>query len=274
MTLPRSVLRYKEAFLKAGIVDDLQMRSAVARLEQWGGRLAHILVEMSFAKQDDVMRVVSEVTRMPITHIGNTPRDAAALSKLEASDCDDHGIFPVSLRNKVLQLAVADPSDVSIVDDLQRKTGARVQLVLAPEAEIRAAVNRHYRGIVEHPKEPQGPSEIPEPTPSTPDIRAGFIPTSQRNEAEFDLDTSAPPAPVKARPAPPPAAPPPGFMSRPPSANTMLDEMFDEDEAPPPGFSPEDLQRLEAARVNQEKTTTIVRVLKQLLAEKGYSVGG
>jgi hypothetical protein len=51
----------------------------------------------------------------------------------------------------------------------------------------------------------------------------------------------------------------------------MLDEFLDEDEAPrTDGFTPEELKRIEAAVVNQKKTTAILVALRTLLTEKGY----
>jgi hypothetical protein len=61
-------------------------------------------------------------------------------------------------------------------------------------------------------------------------------------------------------------------MNRPPSANTMLDEFLDEgDGTPKPdGFTPEELKRIEAARLNQGKAGAILKALQALLTEKGY----
>ncbi len=269
MALPRNILKYRDAFLKAGIVDDLQMRSASARLEQWGGRLAHVLVEMGFAKQDVVMKAVSDLFHMPVNHIEHVPKDALALAKIDVGTCEEKGVFPLSLKSRVLTLAVADPTEIVFIDELQQK-GVRVQTVLVSEAEIRQAINRHYRGIVEHKPVDDG-VDLSEPAPAAPDMSAGFIPVSQRNETEFDLEGGGsflPPKAVKHAP-PQPVAPPPDAFRKSPSANTLLDEMFEE-QARPQGFTAEELQRLEAARVNQEKTSTILRALTELLREKGY----
>ena len=80
----------------------------------------------------------------------------------------------------------------------------------------------------------------------------------------FELDTSAPPKPGEEAPASR------AWMNKAPSANTLLDEFFEE--APKSdGFSAEELKRVEAALENQKKTTAILTALQSLLAEKGYT---
>jgi hypothetical protein len=236
---------------KAGLVDELQLRSALGRLEQWGGRLTSVLCDMGMVDGEEVAQTLSKALRLPIVHLGMVPKDGAALARLDATYCTEHGIFPVSLRDRVLTLAMADPTEIDVVDYVAAKVGARVQVVVASEAEISAAIARHYLG-----QAPRKGDNL---------ARRAFtseVPTM----GGLELDTTEPPPPTQ---EPPRGAPAP---KRAPSANTMLDEMFDEagDKAGASGFTEAEHARLEAARVNQEKTSAILRALEALLAEKGY----
>ncbi len=272
MALPRSVLRYKDLFLKAGLVDELQMRSALAHLEQWGGRLPQILVQRGFAEEATVMQLVAEQVRMPISHLGQVAKEPSFHGGFDPQDCEDKGFFPISLKNRILQVAMADPSDLGLVDMLQSRFNARVQHVLVAESEIKVAIDRILRGHTGHDHVPGSASGI------------GASSAAQRTEAVFEIDHSEPPAtdgggygsgaPMKnARAAPAAPEAPAGlsdFMKRPPSANTMLDEMFEESGAVEGGFTQADLLKLEELRANQAKTSTILRALQVILTEKGY----
>lgn len=272
MDLPRNVQRFRDLFLKAGVVDELQMRSALAKREKWGGRLAHIIVQLNFADEETVMKVVSAGLHMPVTHLGKVHRDPSVSHLFDPHECEQSGIFPISLRNQVLQVAMADPTDIRLIEELRTTHGARVQHVLASEGEILAAINRVFRGGSAHRGTVPGGSTA----------GVGASSHAQRNEPVFELDhTDATPpgsepaelegygshAPMRA------VTSPSGVMARPPSAGTLLDELLDGGDAPAPvvgHFTAEDLQRLATARINQEKTGTILRVLQELLAAKGY----
>jgi hypothetical protein len=268
MALRPNVARLRDQLLKAQVIDELQMRSAIAHLEQWGGRLPAVLVEMGFCDEEELTTRLGEVLRLPTMHLGMVHHDKAAISKVSPDFCEEHGVFPVSLQGHTAVVAMADPTEVDTIDTLAAKLGARVQVVLASETEIRNAINRHYRGLAPTAQLNRArkafTAGIPPAASSAP--RAA-LPPSRAGDAEFELDTTAPPMPGAAETAGASSA----WLSRPPSANTMLDEFFDEGGAPKTdGFSPEELKRLEAARLNQEKAAAIMRALQSLLTEKGY----
>lgn len=248
MALKPNVAKMRDLLLKARVVDELQMRSALARLDQWGGRLPKVIADMGFVDEQAVTETLSKALKIPVQQLGMVQRDGAALSRLDPDYCEEHAVFPISLRDRTLTLAMADPTEIDVVDLVASKVNARVSVVLASETQIRNAIAKHYRGQA---------------------VKAGDnlarraftseVPSQRSGEASFELDDAAPP---------PPGAPPP----RNASANTMLDEMFgDEGAAAPAGFTQEELTRLDAARLNQQKTAAILRALQELLAEKGFT---
>lgn len=245
-----NVNRLADILKKAGLVDELQLRSALARLDQWGGRLTGVLADMGMVDGEQVAEVLAQALKLPTIHLGMVPKDGGALSRIDAAYCAEHGVFPVSLRDRVFTLAMADPTEIDVIDRLAAKVGARVSVVVASEAEIAAAIARHYHGQAARKGDNLARRAFTSEVPAM---------------GGLELDTSAPPP----RDAPPPGPP---VLRRAPSANTMLDEMFDEaqEKAAEGGFTEAELTRLEAARVNQEKASAILRALEELLVEKGY----
>ncbi|MFZ5445170.1 MAG: hypothetical protein ACOZQL_34590 [Myxococcota bacterium] len=256
MALRTNVAKLRDLLLKAKVVDEFQMRAAMGRLEQWGGRLTGVIVEMGFCDDETMIQALSQALKLPVMHIGMVPRDAALLARVDAAFCDEHGIFPVSLQNRVATIAMSDPTELDTVDLLAAKLNARVQIVISPESEIRAAIGKHYRG-----------EAVPAARRQNTRARDAHI-EATRGEV-FELDTTAPPKPGEAPAAP--SAAQAAWMNKPPSANTMLDEFLDDGDDATDGFTAEERQRLEAAFENQKKTTAILTALQALLAEKGFT---
>jgi hypothetical protein len=261
MASSRSTSRLRDLILKSGLVDELQLRSAQARIEQWGGRLPAVLVDLGFVDEEALTQTIGKALKMPVNHLGTLVKDPAALARIDVTFCEEHAIFPVLLKDRVLTLAMADPTELGIIDAIAARVNARVQPLLTSESEIAAAISKHYKGIA---VEPRSYSMRKLVTSEVPASEGGNLP-----ESVFQLDLRAPPKPGAARSA---ESAPSGFLSRPPSANTLLDEMMgDEPEAHAiRGFTEEELVRLDAARLNQEKAATIMRTLTELLTEKGY----
>src|SRR5262245_36450527 len=102
--------RVGDFLLKAGIIDELQLRSARAQHAQWGGRLGKLSSEMGLADSDAIADAIAQAMKLPREQIGSA-RDPGALAKLDAVFCEENGVFPVRLDNngKSLVLAMADP---------------------------------------------------------------------------------------------------------------------------------------------------------------------
>lgn len=254
MANPRALSRLKDILIKAGLIDELQLRSAVARMDQWGGRLPAVLVDMGFVDEEQLGQAIGAALKMPLTHLGTVVKDPAALSRVDVAFCEQHAVFPVLIKDRVLTLAMADPTELGTIDAVSAKAGVRVVPALAAESEIQAAIARHYRGVV---LEPRSHSMRKRVTHDVGDSDGGNLPASV-----FQLDLRAPP------PAQPAREPQEQHYSRSKSANTMLDEILG-DEEERPDFTPEELVRLDACRLNQQKASRIVDALRVLLREKG-----
>lgn len=259
MASSRSVSRLRDVVLKAGLVDELQMRSAMARMEQWGGRLPAVLVEMGFVDEEQLVEAIAKTLKMSVTHLGASVKDPAALARVDVAFCEANMVFPVLYKDRSLTLAMTDPTELGVIDAVSAKANARVTPLLASETEISTAIARHYKGLHVEPKSYSMRKRV---THEVPAADGGNLP-----EAVFALDLKEPPKPgQRAQPAPT------GVMGRAPSANTLLDEIMGDDHAPAQeGFTEAELVRLDACRLNQEKASTIIRAIKELLTEKGIA---
>jgi hypothetical protein len=146
MALSRSLSKTCEILLKAGLVDDMQLRSAVARMEQWGGFLVKVIGDQGMAKEEDMVAALSQALKVPFQKLHTVTRDGPALARLDATFCEERGVFPISLRERVLTLAMVDPLDMGIIDAVQAKVGARVNPVIATPTDVLACIARYYKG--------------------------------------------------------------------------------------------------------------------------------
>jgi len=76
--------------------------------------------------------------------------DPAVAALIPHIFCERQWVAPLKLDGRRLLLAVADPLDMGLLDDLRFVTGLEVQTALAPTSEIRAKVREIY-GIEERP---------------------------------------------------------------------------------------------------------------------------
>src|SRR5437773_2732302 len=133
--------RIGELLVKARVIDEMQLRSAQARQDQWGGRIPKIIAEMRLATDDAIVAAISKSTGAPVTHLGMQHHDPAALARIDLRTAEELGVFPIELKDKgkTLVVAFADPTDLETIDAFGRVARARVQITIASEREIQHA---------------------------------------------------------------------------------------------------------------------------------------
>ena len=165
--------RTGDALLKAGIIDELQLLSALSQQDKFGGRLARVVTEMGFAQEFAVVDALAGAFGVERAQFGLLSRDSVALSKLDPEFCRINAVFPMAVRDsgKTLCVAMAEPCDLELVDTVASLSGCRVKEFVAGEREILAAIGRFY-GRVEHSQVPsivmssEGSDEAGSETPS------------------------------------------------------------------------------------------------------------
>lgn len=231
MTSRKDTERLAQILLKANVIDELQLRSAMARLGNFGGRLPRVLAEMGLADEEDITAAIGKALGHPVTHLGTAHKDPNAMAKLDVKFCEEHVVFPVSLKDRVMSLAMVDPSELDVVDAVKARCGTRVNVLLSSESEIRNAIMRHYRG-----KEPRVVSNRAR--------KAVTRDVSTDDDIKYEVDMTAPP----------------------PTRSATQETLR---KSAGVAFTQQDLVKLESARVNQSKTATILKAVQELLTERG-----
>lgn len=274
--------RIGEILVKAKVIDDLQLRSALAHVDQWGGRLTLAVLDMNLANEDKVVTAIAQALNVPAANLGGHNKDGAALAKVDVTLAEQSGIFPFALKDngKTLHVAMADPTNLAVIDELGRKARARVVPYIAGEIEIRHAIMRHYKGIEPPARKSSGirPSEafdgdedqefkITDMNGKTlmkrlSDIDPGLA--AQMEQEKKGVAVAITPQFNKAPVAPPPKG----------DASDLLEDLLSGGSGQPgqvlPRLSEADMQRVLAVKANQEKSAVILRALQELLTAKGY----
>ncbi|MFZ5471487.1 MAG: hypothetical protein ACOZIN_18845 [Myxococcota bacterium] len=162
--------RLGELLLRRGIIDELQLQSALAHHRQWGMPLGAAAVAKGFCTPAEVLAALAEQTGLAVTDLVATPPDPTLASLVGRKVAERHRVVPLRLegrRQEVLVVAMAAPASLAGLDEVQAVSGKQgVRALLAGDAELEQAIGRLYRG--EGPPAPS-PSPLEEkPTPGQP----------------------------------------------------------------------------------------------------------
>jgi type IV pilus assembly protein PilB len=176
--------------LAAGVIDDMQLQSVLAHQRKWGGRIGQCLVTLRFASEAQVVRALASKLECPVFDVSTLapgPALDAALALVPPDLALRHCLLPVAVDAGSLTVAMADPTNVAVVDELSFRVGRRIRALIAGEDEIRRAVRRLYHGEEDLP-EPAPPAAAPAPAAEAPPPLAPRVaaPAAARQAALLD----------------------------------------------------------------------------------------
>lgn len=108
--------------------------------------LGKILVQLNFCTDNDVARVIALIERVPFVTLESYPLDMNAMATLAPEAAKRYRALPIAFdNNKKLIVAMQDPSNIMVLDDLRILTGSDIQPVIAPDGELEVAIERYSR---------------------------------------------------------------------------------------------------------------------------------
>jgi hypothetical protein len=148
MNAPAPKKRIGEMLLEAGIIDDTQLRAALGHQRQWGCRLGQALVDLKLATEVDIVRALSlkfgfEVAKLDALEPYGLEQ---ALKLFPREFTVRNNVFPMWADTANVTVAMSDPTNLAVVDEIRFRTGRRVKVCIGGDHSIAEAVKRHYPG--------------------------------------------------------------------------------------------------------------------------------
>jgi hypothetical protein len=194
---------------RAGLLGEEQLEDALREGMRTGQRLGEVLIGRGWLQERDLGRLLAGQKGLPFVEVSADDVDLAALELLPEEDAKLQIALPLRHEDGRLVVAVADPSNELMIENLRRTLGAPPELVVAPYAELVKAIAEAYeRPRPEAPTEPEivAVPETPEPE-TQPEQQADVehaqeIAVPETPEPETQLEQQAEVEPAPARPLP------------------------------------------------------------------------
>lgn len=135
--------------LEAGLIDMFQLESALSLQRNLGGQIGAALVKLGYLPETTIIEFLETQQRYSRIDLGEIDIDESLMSLLPVERMRLYQVIPVELRKqgheKILRMAMTDPTDVQLIDDLQFTTGCKILPLLASAEDILYAieVNSH-----------------------------------------------------------------------------------------------------------------------------------
>jgi hypothetical protein len=133
-----------EMLVAANLIDEVQMQIALAEQKQTGNRFGSTLVELKFIDENVLAAFLSKQIDVPCISLLHVDIPRKVLRKLSRLHALTYKAVPVRVDGERLEVAMVDPTDVEVLDKLEKAIGMTVTPLIAPESSIRTMIERCY----------------------------------------------------------------------------------------------------------------------------------
>jgi type IV pilus assembly protein PilB len=128
------------------LVTESQIQEALAIQKQRGGALGGILVTLNYVTEQEVLMALGAQAGMEVIDLDGMDIGADLLERVSPSVATVYKVVPVKFENGALTVAMADPLNVKVLDDLRFLLGHDVVGAVSNEAAVSRALDKYYAG--------------------------------------------------------------------------------------------------------------------------------
>ena len=137
--------RLGQILVDLGYLTEDQLWDVLEEQKQSPGEIiGQVAIRMGLVTEAQVTEALAEQWGMPVVSLAETNIPPNVLEIVPQTMADIYKIMPVSLKNNVLTVAMADPQNVAALDDLRNFLGYDVRGAVSNLADVEQAISRHY----------------------------------------------------------------------------------------------------------------------------------
>jgi hypothetical protein len=201
-----------EILVEAGVIDEMQLASALGEQSRWGRRLGVTLVKLGMVEEGHLIRALATQLDLPVASLAGKRIAEDVIALVPSQFASEHGVMPLFVKREgakaQLFLGMEDPSNLAVLDDLSFLTGMEIHPVMVGPTELGEAIDRYYlsSGSAQKSRSPEASETLgernlrslagPDPKQAAKhDATSASFPAPASRDIQIDLDEPAPALP-------------------------------------------------------------------------------
>jgi type IV pilus assembly protein PilB len=137
--------RLGQHLITEGLITREQLTQALAEQRQSKHRLGYVLVKLGLVQEIEVTKILARQSRMPAVDLSRFEVDPRLLRLIPSDMATKHVILPLKREGRTLTIAMADPADHALLEDLKFITRYDLFPVIAGEYTLRSLIEKYYQ---------------------------------------------------------------------------------------------------------------------------------
>jgi type IV pilus assembly protein PilB len=136
--------RIGEQLIHEGLVSREQLSKALEDARANGNRVGFSLVKLGFLGEQDLVRALARQHRIPAVDLERVKLDPKILKLIPTDIAIKHQVLPLRRVGRTLTVAMANPTDLGVLDDLKFVTRLDIEPVIAGDFSLRKIIEKEY----------------------------------------------------------------------------------------------------------------------------------
>lgn len=137
-------MKIGEFLLEENRISPEQLQNALEIQKKEPGKLGSILIRLGYVTEEDIAQALSKQFGYPSINLSKFDIDEKVLELIKPDMARKHIVMPVHRIGSILTLAMADPSNLFVQEEIRFSTNLRIQAVIAPESSIIECIDKCY----------------------------------------------------------------------------------------------------------------------------------
>jgi type IV pilus assembly protein PilB len=137
-------LKLGELLLRHKLITKEQLDKALELQKSNNGKLGSNLVKLGFVTDEEIAQVLSKQFGISPINLGRFEIDQTVLDLIPVEVARKYDLIPINRTGAVLTVAMADPTNIRAMDEINFICGYQVEPVVASDNAIREAIDKYY----------------------------------------------------------------------------------------------------------------------------------
>lgn len=135
-----------ELLIERGIITPARLEKALVVQREKGGLIGEILVELGFAKEEDIAQSLTAQYGFPYLPLSNYDINPEIIGIIPGRVARQYLLIPVDKIGNNLTITMSNPLNVQAVEDVELLSGCNVQTFVSTSSDIKKAIEKYYKG--------------------------------------------------------------------------------------------------------------------------------
>jgi type IV pilus assembly protein PilB len=147
--------RLGEILVRAGVITGEQLDIALSHQGNTNLPLGEMLIKLNYITEEVMRQALCKQLNIPFIDLDNFTIDPGLRKLINQSYAKNHYVVPIATIANALTLAMNDPANISVVNELRSSTGMTITVVTSTSAKIQRAFARLYGAELPGDREPE-----------------------------------------------------------------------------------------------------------------------